>query len=87
MITFNYSFFEEIHWLPEHKLLSAILYRALKDMALIEVDSPEERDHVIEWILNEDESPFSFKWICSELRLSARIKNYIVNHAIELSSN
>lgn len=49
-------------WTPEQRLLIAMLSRAVKDYRHGLVD---------DWFVSDDETPFSFRFVCDHLGLSA----------------
>lgn len=66
--------------LPEIQLLYAMIERAWFDMTL--TDSAIKRE-AIRWFLSEEDSSWTFQWVCDHLRLTSRFRNRVIQAAKE----
>lgn len=70
--TASYNEFERMVDLPEHRLLRAILARAIFDCLAIAKDVKQShRIMAVAFILNDSREPWSYLWICDYLYLDA----------------
>lgn len=56
--------------IPEHKLMTAMIERALIDIYGDAKCPRHDRKSACVWIISEDIDPYSFLWICGELSIS-----------------